>query len=120
MKFYLKPVLSVIALAILLGYTGCGPKKDPGPTEEEQALTNLSATWKVTGGSNSNTDVTLDGVSKKADYSGFQLTISGTAGAASYGYTTAGRPQLSAWPSSGSWKFGTTIATDVVRDPGTA
>ncbi len=44
MKFYLKPVLSVIALVILLGYTGCGPGGDPGPTEEEQALTNLSAT----------------------------------------------------------------------------
>lgn len=116
MKFYLKPVLSVIALVILLGYTGCGPKKDPGPTEEEQALANLSATWKVAGGSN--TDVTLDGVSKKADYSGFTLTLTGTAGAASYGYTTTGRPALSPWPSSGSWKFGDPIATDVVRDPG--
>ncbi|MEJ0033047.1 MAG: hypothetical protein WDO15_23065 [Bacteroidota bacterium] len=26
---------------------------------------------------------------------------------------------MSPWPSSGSWKFGDPIATDVVRDPGT-
>jgi hypothetical protein len=116
MKFYLKPVLSVIVLAILLGYTGCGGKKDPGPTEEEKALADLSATWKV--GTSGN--VTLDGVSKKADYASFQLTVTGTAGAASYGYTTSGRPALSPWPSSGSWKFGDVIATDIVRDPGTA
>jgi hypothetical protein len=115
MKFYLKPILSVFALAILLGYTGCGGGKEPGPTEEEKALADLSATWKV--GTTGN--VTLDGVSKKLDYSGFTLTISGTAGATSYGYTTSGRPSLSAWPSSGAWKFGDVIATDIIRDPGT-
>ncbi|MEI9920724.1 MAG: hypothetical protein WDO14_18315 [Bacteroidota bacterium] len=117
MKFYLKPVLSVLALATLLVYSGCGGGGDPGPTEEEKALTSLSATWKVAGGANN--DVTLDGVSKKADYNGFTLTISGTAGAASYGYTTAGRPSLSAWPANGSWKFGDPLATDITRDPGT-
>lgn len=117
MKFYIKPILSVIALAILLGYTGCGGKKEPGPSDEEKALTALSATWKVAG---TNTDVTLNGVSKKADYSGFTLTVSGTAGAATYGYTTAGRPSLSPWPSSGAWKFGDVIATDIIRDPATA
>jgi len=116
MKFYLKPVLSVIMLAILLGYAGCGGKKEPGPSEEQKALDALSATWKVAG---TNTDVTLDGVSKKADYASFTLTLTGTAGATSYGYTTSGRPALSPWPSSGSWKFGDVIATDVIRDPGT-
>jgi hypothetical protein len=115
MKFYLKPVLSVVALAILLGYSGCGGGKEPGPSDEEKALTALSATWKVSG---TNTDVTLNGVSRKADYANFTLTVSGTAGAATYGYTTAGRPVLSAWPSSGSWKFGDVIATDIIRDPG--
>lgn len=116
MKFYIKPVLSVIALAILIGYSGCGGGKEPGPSDEEKALSDLSATWKVgTGG-----DVKLDGVSKKADYANFTLTISGTAGATSYGYTTSGRPSLSPWPSSGAWKFGDVIATDIVRDPGTA
>lgn len=114
MKFYLKPVLSVVVLAILLGYAGCSKSKDPGPSEQDQALTNLSATWKVGTAGN----VTQDGVSKKADYTNFTLTISGTPGADTFNYTTTGRPPLSPWPASGTWKFGTTVATDIVRDSG--
>jgi len=112
MKFYLKPILSVIALAVLLGYSGCGPNNNPEPPEDEVQLGKLSSTWKVGTGGN----VTLDGVSKKTDYANFQLVITGTAGASSFGYTTSGRPALSPWPSSGTWNFGSTISTDIVRD----
>lgn len=108
-------MLSVVVMAVLLGYAGCGPEKTPETPIEEQQLNLLSATWKV--GANGN--VTLGGVSKKSDYSNFTLTISGTAGASSFGYTTAGRPQLSAWPSSGNWTFGTDVKTTIVRDGGT-
>ncbi len=114
MKFYLKPILSVVVIVVLLGYSSCGPGGgDPVKPEDEQ-LAKLSSTWKV--GTSGN--VTLDGVSKKTDYSGFQLVISGTPGGASFGYTTSGRPALSAWPSSGSWNFGTNVTTDIVRDRG--
>jgi hypothetical protein len=117
MKFIFKPVLSVVVLAVLLGYAGCGNNKTPEPSAEEQALTSLNSLWKV--GSNGN--VTLDGVSKKADYASFTLTLSGSAGSSSYGYTTAGRPQLSPWPSSGSWVFldVNDPSTGIKRDPGT-
>lgn len=116
MKFYLKPVLSVLVLAVLLGYSGCKPKgEDPRPVEEVQ-LEKLSSTWKV----GANGDVKLDGVSKKAGYADFQLTLTGTPGATSFGYTTV-RPAglLTAWPSSGSWNFGTNVETEIIRDKGT-
>ncbi|HMJ68946.1 MAG TPA: hypothetical protein VK508_08625 [Cyclobacteriaceae bacterium] len=117
MKFYLKPVLSVVILAVLLGYAGCKGTDNPPTPEDEVQLGKLSSTWKVAG---NGTDVTLDGSSRKSEYSNFQLTLTGTPGATSFGYTTTGRPPLSAWPSSGSWNFGSTVATDVVRDQGTS
>lgn len=116
MKFYLKPVLSLFIMAILLGYSGCGPPSEPEPTEEEVKLEALSSTWKV--GANGN--VTLDGKPKKTDYSNFQLVITGTPGATSYQYTTSGRPALSPWPASGTWNFGNIISQDIIRDKGNA
>lgn len=117
MKFYVKPVLSVVVLAFLFGYSGCKPNgEDPRPAEEVQ-LEKLSSTWKV----GANGDVKLDGVSKKGEYADFQLILTGTPGATAFGYTTV-RPTglLTAWPSSGSWNFGTDVETQVIRDKGTA
>jgi hypothetical protein len=115
MKFYLKSVLSVVALALLLGYSGCKPKgEDPRPEAEVQ-FEKLSSTWKVGSGG----DVKLDGVSQKTAYKDFTLVLTGTPGASSFGYTTSGRPALSAWPSSGNWTFGTTITSDIIRDKAT-
>jgi len=76
-------------------------------------LTKLTKTWKL------NT-VTLDGIDKKTEYSAFQLVMSGTIGATSFGYTTIGRPSLSAWKSSGNLEFGTSAETQIIRDKGTA
>lgn len=115
MKFYVKPILSVLALAVLLTYANCGGSKNPGPSEEEVQLGKVTTTWKV--GTTGN--VTLDNVSKKTDYSNFTLVLTGTAGASSYSYTTSGGPDLKPWASAGSWKFGTSVSTDIIRDPGT-
>lgn len=115
MKFYLKPVLSVLALAILLGYAGCGGSKGEPTPEDEVQLGKLTSTWKV--GANGN--VSLDGVSKKDKYGDFQLVISGTPGATEFDYTRSGGDALSPWPSTGKWSFGSTVATDIVRDKGT-
>jgi hypothetical protein len=116
MKFYFKPVLSVLALAMLLTYAGCKKGGDPEPSVEEQQLEKLSATWKV----GASGDVLLDGNSVKVDggYENFTLNLSGTPGETTFGYTTGGRPALSAWPSSGTWSFGTDPTQDIVRDPG--
>lgn len=115
MKFYVKPILSVLALAVLITYANCGGSKNPGPSAEEVQLGKLTTTWKV--GTTGN--VTLEGVSKKADYSDFTLTLTGTPGAATYSFTKSGGPDLSAWPSSGSWKFGTDPNKDIIRISGT-
>lgn len=106
------------AIALLLTYSGCGPKPEPDPEVAEVQHGLLSGQWKMTGTS---TNATLDGVSKKSDYTNFTLTISGdyTAADATYNYATAGRPTLSPWPSQGTWSFGTDPATMIVRDKGT-
>lgn len=107
-------ILTLIGLvAVLLTYSNCGD--DPAPPEPltDVQLGKLAKTWKI------NT-VTLDGVDKKADYPTFTLTLTGTKGNTSFGYTTSGRPTLSPWKASGSWEFGTAPETQMIRDKGTA
>jgi hypothetical protein len=115
MKFYLKPILSVLALVILLGYAGCGGGKNPAPDPADVQLEKLSSTWKV--GTTGN--VTLDGVSKKSFYGDFQLVLSGTKGATEFDYTRTGGDVLSPWPATGKWSFGTDVEQDIIRDKGT-
>lgn len=76
-------------------------------------LEKLSKTWKLNA-------VTLDGVDRKSDYTNFQMVISGTKGNTTFGYSTSGRPSISPWKSSGSWEFGTSPETQMIRDKATA
>ena len=71
----------------------------------------LSRNWKAT-------SVKNDGVDQ-AGYTNFVLTLSGTVGATTFGYTTTGRPTLSAWPSSGNWTFDSDPLITMIRDDGT-
>jgi hypothetical protein len=107
----------VLALATLLTYSGCKPDDPIEPPITDVQLEKVSGTWNATGtGSN----VTLDGISKKSDYSTFKLEITGNLGATEFGYSTTGRPALSPWPSSGQWSFdGTSPEAMIIRDPGT-
>ncbi len=107
-------ILSLISLVIvLLTYSSCKKSgSDPEPLTDVQ-LAKLAKPWKVDA-------VTLDGVDKKADYTSFTLTLTGTKGNTSFGYSTGGRPSLSPWKSSGSWEFGSTVETQMIRDKGTA
>jgi hypothetical protein len=114
MKIFGTSAILLLALAILLTYSSCDNGGNGGPTVEEVQLEKLSGTWTVTGTS---TNVTLDAVSKKTDYATFELTLTGTPGATSFGYTTANRPALSPWPSTGTWAFGASPESMVVRDP---
>jgi len=114
MKITLKALASVLAIVSVLVISSCGGDSNPEPSIEDQQLAKLSATWTIS-------DVTLDGVNKKSDYpTTFQLLISGTAGATSFGYTAgplpANRPAYSPWPASGTWAFGANPETQIVRD----
>lgn len=95
-------------------------KSEPDPTIQEVQLKKLVRTWTLN-------SIELDGVNKKtsSEYNNFKLTLSGTFSSAApdaeYSYSVSGRPQLSPWPSSGKWKFGTgTPQSQIVRDAGTA
>jgi hypothetical protein len=107
-------ILSVLVITSLgLMYTGCGGGDDKEDPAEKVQLGKLSSTWNV------NT-VTLDGVDRKSDFTGFKLTLGGTFDAANpkgpYNYSVSGtRPTPNPWPASGTWKFGSDVAKDLVR-----
>jgi hypothetical protein len=112
MKLTAKIFVLLAISTVLLTYSGCKKPKPPAPSDEEVQLGKLSKTWKATSVKKDNVDQT--------GYSNFTLTLSGTVGAATYGYATAGRPALSPWLSSGNWNFDTDPLTSIIRDKGTA
>lgn len=106
-------ILSLIGLvAILLTYSSCGGDDPASESVSDVQLGKLSKTWKV------NT-VTKDGDDRTAEYSSFQLVLSGTKGNTSFGYSTSGRTLPNVWKSSGSWEFGSAPETQMIRDKGT-
>ncbi len=108
-----KLILLLLSVGVLFTLTNCGSDSKPAESIADQQLTKLSKTWKPT-------SVTLDGTAVTT-YSAFQLVITGTKGATSFGYTTAGRPSLSPWRPSGTWSFvkgqETTLITRDPEDP---
>lgn len=106
----LKSLVPLVAIASLVFFSNCGSDSTETPIQDQQ-LAKLTATWNIASASR-------DGVA--VDYPGFKLTISGTAGATSFDYSTQGRPTLSPWKSSGKWSFGQSVETQIIRDPGTA
>lgn len=107
-------ILSFLGLIVLLlTYSSCGRDKPVVEPITDVQMAKLTKPWKA------NT-VTLDGVDKKADYSAFLLTLTGTKGNTSGGYSTSGRPSLSPWKASGNWEFGGSPETQLIRDKGTA
>jgi len=106
-------ILALLGLVTtLLTYSSC-KKDNPEPTPiTDVQLEKLAKTWKI------NT-VSLDGSDRTAEYTAFQLVLSGNKGSTSFGYTTSGRPSLSPWKASGSWEFGASPETQMIRDKGT-
>lgn len=106
-------LLSLLGLVVVLfTYSGCGGGTDPEPPISEVQFGKLAKTWKV------NT-VSFNSEDRTADYTNFQLVISGTKTNTSFDYTTSGRPALSPWKASGKWEFGTSAETQIIRDKGT-
>ncbi len=97
-------------LAAMVLYTGCGDD-DPKKSETDVQLEKLNGTWVIA----NDADVTQDGGAPAFSYDGMSLTINATAGSTTFGYTTAGRPELSPWPPSGNFTFGPTVASDLIR-----
>jgi hypothetical protein len=92
----------VIVGGVLLVFSSCGGD-DPAKSAEEVQLGKLSKTWNIV-------SATLDGTPRTADFTSFQLTISGTFNSGSpsgpYNYSVSGsRPTPSPWPNSGTWSF---------------
>ena len=111
MKSIAKIFVLLALSAILLTYSSCDNTKPPTPSDEEVQLGKLSQTWKASSVKKDNVD--------QAGYSNFTLKLEGVVGATSFGYSTTGRPALSPWPSSGSWKFDIDPLTSIIRDDGT-
>jgi len=111
----MKQITKITLVAMVLGgfllIQGCKKDSGPGESVEDVQLAKLSKTWRFS-------SVTLDATDQDG-YDNFTLTISGTAGNTSFGYTAGGRPSTSPWPSSGTWSFGGTPETQIIRDPGT-
>ncbi len=106
-----KFVLSAALIGLLLCYSGCKKNtvvEDPKDTQ----IKKLSQTWILV-----KNEAKLDGVSQPG-YDNFKLTISGSKGQTTFGYTTSGRPVLSPWLASGTFTFGTDFTTQIVGDAG--
>jgi hypothetical protein len=104
-----KLFITVIAIGSLFTFSNCGESKPaPEPVPDKQ-LRLLTQTWKVT-------NVTLGG-SPQTGYQNMTLTIKGTKGGTTFNYEVTGRPALSPWKTSGTWKFGTDPVTQIIRDP---
>ena len=106
-----KFILSFALIGVLFSYSGC--KSDPAAVDPKDAqIAKLSKTWKLV-----KNEAKLDGVTQPG-YDNFTLTVSGSAGQTSFGYTTSGRPPLSPWLASGTFAFGADFTTQIVGDAG--
>ena len=97
-------------MGVLLLQSGCH-KDEANSGERDVQLGKLSSTWKLT--SATKDDAAQDG------YTDFMLALSGTSGSSAYTYSATGRPQNSPWPSSGTWTFGSTVSSQIIRDKST-
>lgn len=114
MKHIIKLILIAGVFGVFLVSQGCKKDKGPGESIEDIQLGKLSKVWTIDTAS----PVTLDGATQTG-YDNFTLTISGTAGNTSFGYSVAGSPTPNPWPASGLWSFGGVPETEIVRDPDT-
>ena len=109
-------VLSLVILAaVSLVYGGCKDDDDKKDSEEKQQLAKLSGSWTLQ-------TATADDTDRTGDFTNLVLTLGGTyVEGGTYNYSFTGtRNDPSPWPASGTWKFGTNKATEMIRDPGSS
>ena len=114
----MKFVSRLLSFALLAGaalfYSSCGGDGGETKSEEQTQLEGLSKTWSLT-------SADLGGDPRTTDFPNLKLTLSGAfAAGGTYNYSFTGTtPTPSPWPRSGKWKFGSTISTQIIRDPAT-
>lgn len=109
-----------VSLIALLIFAGCGSHSKTQPVQDTQ-LALLTKTWTVSSVTLGGTDVTN---SNGWNWTSFTLTVSGQPGQGAngvYNYTCANRPNAGTdpWPTNGTWSFGASPTSQVVRDPST-
>lgn len=108
MKFASKIMLLIGISCGLMLYSGCKKKEPaPEPVTDQQLDLLTKGPWKISA-------VTRDNVNEISNYTGFTLTLTGTKGQTTFGFSTGGRPVLSAWPSTGNFTFDATNPTTVL------
>jgi hypothetical protein len=107
----------ILSLLVLFGlatfYISCDPGGGDDKTEAEKQLIKLNSNWTLQSAN--------DGSDRTADFPNLKLEITGTYvkdGVYNYKFTGT-RPNPSPWPANGTWKFGSNVSTDLIRDPST-
>lgn len=114
MKAFLR-LTTLLAIAGLTVFFAACKRNNPGPeSAEKQQLDKLSKTWNIV-------SATLDGTDRTADFSNFQLEITGTFPSTSdkgpYNFQVSGsRPTPSPWPETGTWSFGDDATSQIIRN----
>ncbi len=111
----MKIKLTILTILCLFGalmlQTSCKKSESSSPSESEIQLGLLTSTWSLS-------DVQLDGLPQDG-FHNFELILSGSISASEFNYVTLGRPELSPWPAGGTWSFGSSVNSQIIRDPGT-
>ena len=105
-------ILFPALLYLLISAAGCNNESTDQPRSEEIQSKKLTATWKIK-------SAVLDNV-EQDDYGDFVLTLSGGSGSSPNLYVCTGRPLMSPWMAGGTWSFGSSVLTQLIRDPKTA
>lgn len=118
MKIASRILSLLILLVISTFYMSCKKDDDGKETEEKKQLDKLKGVWTLQ-------TATSDGGDRNGDFTDtngalIKLTLDGNyAEGGVYNYSITGtRPDPSPWPASGTWKFGDTKSTELIRDPG--
>lgn len=114
----MKLATRILSLLVMVGlatfYVGCGGGGGDDETQEEKQLKKLKSSWALESAS--------DGTPRTSEFPNLVLTLEGNyVKNGTYAYSFTGtRPNPSPWPVSGTWKFGTDVPTQILRDPGSA
>jgi hypothetical protein len=98
-------------ITLLLFISSCSDEKAPVNPQTLQ-FNALKGDWNIE-------SVMLD-EQELQGYDGFKLVFSESTIPFVYEYQCTNRPDLSPWKANGLWKFGNTIALNLIRDQGTS
>lgn len=118
MKITLRLLSLLILVVVSTFYAGCKKETDDSETEEKKQLDKLVGAWTLEA-ANDGTDRTVDFLTEENPPAPLVLHVQGNyVEGGTYNYSFTGkRPDPSPWPESGTWKFGTNKATQIIRDP---